>query len=74
MHVDDATLPLLEKGRTGTRTARLWDYLGAGQREENGVWVDHPPAVVFEFAESRAYSTQREQPFQGKVNRDSRAK
>ncbi|SIT49310.1 hypothetical protein BN2475_1360004 [Paraburkholderia ribeironis] len=21
---------------------------------ENDVWVDHPPAVVFEFAESRA--------------------
>ena len=56
MHVDDTTLPLLEKGRTATRTARLWGYLGAGQREENGVWVDHPPAVVFEFAESRSGS------------------
>ena len=56
MHVDDTTLPLLEKGRKTTRTARLWGYLGAGQREENGVWVEHPPAVVFEFAESRAGS------------------
>ncbi|WP_051103774.1 IS66 family transposase [Paraburkholderia sp. WSM4179] len=56
MHVDDTTLPLLEKGRKATRTARLWGYLGAGQREENGVWVDHLPAVVFEFAESRAGS------------------
>jgi transposase len=54
MHVDDTTLPLLEKGRTSTRTARLWGYLGAGQREENGIWVDHPPAVVFEFADSRS--------------------
>ena len=56
MHIDDTTLPLLEKGRKTTRTARLWGYLGAGQREENGVWVDYPPAVVFEFAESRAGS------------------
>jgi transposase len=56
MHVDDTTLPLLEKGRKATRIARLWGYLGAGQREENGVWVDHPPAVVFEFAESRSGS------------------
>lgn len=32
---------------------RLWGYLGAGQRQENGLWVDHPPAVLFEFAESR---------------------
>ncbi|HEX3378361.1 MAG TPA: transposase [Paraburkholderia sp.] len=28
MHVDDTTLPLLEKGRKATRTARLWGYLG----------------------------------------------
>jgi len=56
MHVDDTTLPLLEKGRRTTRIARLWGYLGAGQREENGVWVDYPPAAVFEFAESRAGS------------------
>jgi hypothetical protein len=54
MHVDDTTLPLLERGHPSTRTARLWGYLGAGQRNENGVWIDHPPAVVFEFAESRA--------------------
>jgi transposase len=54
MHVDDTTLPLLERGHPSTRTARLWGYLGAGHRKENGVWVDHPPAVVFEFAESRA--------------------
>lgn len=54
MHVDDTTLPLLERGHPSMRTARLWGYLGAGQYKENGVWVDHPPAVVFEFAESRA--------------------
>lgn len=54
MHVDDTTLPMLERGHPSTRTARLWGYLGAGQRKENGVWVDHSPAVVFEFAESRA--------------------
>ncbi|WP_404989505.1 transposase [Caballeronia sp. LZ003] len=57
MHVDDTTLPLLEKGRKTTRTARLWGYLGAGRREENGVWGDHPPAVVFEFAESRGLAS-----------------
>lgn len=56
MHVDDTTLPLIEKGRTTTRTARLWGYLGGGQRQENGLWVDHPPAVVFEFGDSRAGS------------------
>ncbi|MGF6917819.1 IS66 family transposase [Paraburkholderia sp. 40] len=55
MHVD-TSLPLLEKGRKATRTARLWGYLGAGQREKNGIWVDHPRAVVFEFAEWRAGS------------------
>ncbi|WP_321795289.1 IS66 family transposase [Caballeronia sp. J97] len=54
MHVDDTILPLLEKGRKIIRTARLWGYLGTGQLEGNGVWVDHPPAVVFKFAESRA--------------------
>ncbi|MFM0414767.1 IS66 family transposase [Paraburkholderia aromaticivorans] len=56
MQVDDTTLPLLEKGRAATRTGRLWGYLGVGQREENGVWVDQPPAVVFEFAQSRCGS------------------
>jgi len=56
MHVDDTTLPLLGKDRKATRTARLWGYLGARQRDENGVWVDHAPAVVFEFAESRSGS------------------
>ncbi|MDW3689368.1 transposase, partial [Cupriavidus sp. CV2] len=53
LHLDDTTLPLLERGRT-TKQAHLWGYLGAGQRQENGLWVDHPPAVMFEFAESRA--------------------
>ncbi|WP_250479816.1 MULTISPECIES: IS66 family transposase [unclassified Caballeronia] len=33
MRVDDTTPPLLEGPQT-TRTARLWGYLGAGQREE----------------------------------------
>jgi hypothetical protein len=50
---DDTTMPLQEAGRGSTKTARLWGYLGAGQREENGLWVDHPPAVLFEFTESR---------------------
>ncbi len=54
LHLDDTTLPLLERGRATTRQAYLWGYLGAGQRQENGLWVDHPPAVLFEFAESRA--------------------
>ncbi|MGT2460343.1 IS66 family transposase (plasmid) [Cupriavidus basilensis] len=54
LHLDDTTLPLLERGRATTKQAHLWGYLGAGQQQENGLWVDHPPAVMFEFAESRA--------------------
>jgi len=42
LHLDDTTLPLLELGRTTTKEAQLWGYLGAGQRQENGLWVDHP--------------------------------
>jgi transposase len=53
LHSDDTTMPLQVAGRDSTKTARLWGYLGAGQRQENGLWVDHPPAVLFEFAESR---------------------
>jgi transposase len=53
VHSDDTTMPVRETGRSSTRTARLWGYLGAGQRQENGLWVDHPPAVLFEFAMSR---------------------
>ena len=54
VHSDDTTLPLLEKGRGTTKTARLWGYLGAGARQGNdGTWVEHAPAVVFEFTESR---------------------
>lgn len=54
LHLDDTTLPLLKRGRTTTRQTYLWGYLGAGQRQENDLWVDHPPAVLFEFAEFRA--------------------
>ncbi len=53
LHSDDTTLQLQQAGRGSTRTARLWGYLGAGQRQENGLWVDHPPAVLFEFTVSR---------------------
>lgn len=54
LHSDDTTLPLLEKGRGSTKTARLWGYLGAGSRQApDGTWVEHPPAAVFEFTESR---------------------
>lgn len=54
LHSDDTTLPLLEKGRGSTKTARLWGYLGAGSRRAaEGAWVEHPPAAVFEFTESR---------------------
>jgi len=54
VHSDDTTLPLLEKGRGSTKTARLWGYLGAGSRQApEGVWVEHPPAAVFEFTASR---------------------
>lgn len=54
LHTDDTTMPLIEGGRGCTKTARLWGYLGAGARQnEAGVWVEHAPAVVFEFTESR---------------------
>jgi len=54
MHTDDTTMPLIEGGRGRTKTARLWGYLGAGARQnEEGQWVEHAPAVVFEFTESR---------------------
>ena len=54
VHSDDTTLPLVEKGRGSTKSARLWGYLGAGSRlTPEGAWVEHPPAAVFEFTESR---------------------
>ena len=55
VHSDDTTLPLLERGRGSTKTARLWGYLGAGARQnETGEWAEHSPSVVFEFTQSRA--------------------
>lgn len=54
VHSDDTTMPLIEGGRGSTRTARLWGYLGAGARQnEAGDWLEHAPAVVFEFTLSR---------------------
>jgi transposase len=54
LHSDDTTMPLLEGGRGRTKTARMWGYLGAGARQNDvGDWVEHAPAVVFEFTESR---------------------
>jgi len=53
LHSDDTTMPLQVNGRGSTKTARLWGYLGAGQRLEEEGWVEHPPAVLFEFAETR---------------------
>jgi transposase len=54
LHTDDTTMPLIEGGRGRTKTARLWGYLGAGaRRNATGDWVEHAPAVVFEFTESR---------------------
>lgn len=54
LHSDDTTMPLIVGGRGSTKTARLWGYLGAGARQaEDGAWVEHLPAVVFEFTDSR---------------------
>ena len=54
VHADDTTMPLIEGGRGSTKTARLWGYLGAGARQNAaGAWVEHAPAVVFEFTVSR---------------------
>ena len=58
LHLDDTALPLPENGLRSTRTERLWGHLSARQREESGVWVDHLPAVVLEFAGSRSGSHQ----------------
>ena len=47
-------MPLIVGGRSSTKTARLWGYLGAGARQgEDGAWIEHPPSVVFEFTDSR---------------------
>jgi transposase len=54
VHSDDTTMPLLEKGRSTTKTARMWGYLGAGASQNpDGSWQNHPQGVVFEFTESR---------------------
>lgn len=54
LHSDDTRMPLLEKNRGHTKTARLWGYLGAGSRQnDEEKWIEHAPAVVFEFTESR---------------------
>jgi transposase len=54
VHSDDTTMPLQDKGRGATKTARLWGYLGAGARQgPEDKWVEHRPAVVFEFTGSR---------------------
>jgi len=38
LHLDDTTLPMLERGRATTKQAHRWCYLGADQRLENGLW------------------------------------
>ena len=54
LHGDDTTFPLIEGGRGQTKTARMWGYLGAGaRRDDTDQWVEHAPAVVFEFTLSR---------------------
>jgi transposase len=54
LHSDDTTMPLIVGGRSNTKTARLWGYLGAGSRQsEDSTWVEYAPAVVFEFTDSR---------------------
>jgi NAD(P)-dependent dehydrogenase (short-subunit alcohol dehydrogenase family) len=58
---------LKEKGASGA----LFIKADVRNEAEVAAMVD---AVVEKFGSLDAYSTQREQPFQGKVNRDSRAK
>jgi len=51
---DDTTLDLVEPGRGQTRTARMWAYVSAGQRQDPaGTWQRYPPAVHFEFTDTR---------------------
>jgi transposase len=54
VHADDTTFPLIEGGRGQAKTARMWGYLGAGaRRNDAGEWIEHAPAVAFEFTASR---------------------
>lgn len=60
---DDTPLPVAERGRGKTRTARLWVYRGGGFKREDeddsdgsqsrGIWKPHPVGVIFEFTDSR---------------------
>jgi len=54
LHADDTIVTLIEQGRGPSVQARLWTYLGAGARlNEQGQWIEHPGAVVYEFTNDR---------------------
>ena len=53
MHADDTLIPLQQEGRGRTVQARLWAYLGAGAKLDQGEWVEHPAAVLYEFTDDR---------------------
>jgi transposase len=51
---DDTTLPLLERGRGKSITARLWVYVAGGERRtQDGGWQRVAPAALYEFTEER---------------------
>jgi transposase len=54
IHADDTLISLCERGRGRPVQARLWAYLGAGaRRDEQGQWLAHPAAVLYEFTDDR---------------------
>jgi transposase len=54
IHADDTIVALVEQGRGPSVQARLWAYLGAGARlNEQGQWIEHPTAVLYEFTDDR---------------------
>ncbi len=53
LHADDTIVPLQQEGRGRTVQARLWAYLGAGAKLDEGQWLEHPAAVIYEFTDDR---------------------
>jgi len=53
IHADDTILPLQVPEKKRTVQARAWAYVGAGHIEQEGKWIEHPAAVVYEFTDSR---------------------
>ncbi|MGH7948171.1 MAG: IS66 family transposase [Candidatus Binataceae bacterium] len=53
IHADDTIVPLQVPEKKRTVQARAWAYVGAGHVAQEGQWIEHPAAVVYEFTDSR---------------------